>query len=51
MLICHVTSREHMFIELGELMGGSPTAFSPLGGPMCPHKKKKTNLWVEAPYE
>ena len=22
----------------------NPTAFSPLGGPMCPHKKKKKSL-------
>ena len=26
--------------------GVIPTAFSPLGGPMCPHKKKKINRGV-----
>ena len=28
-------------------MKNIPTAFSPLGGPLCPHKKKKSDPQVK----
>ena len=35
-------SIKHGILELPHELPDNFTAFSPLGGPMCPHKKKKT---------